>query len=337
MFLVDDETGQLELMRSILSKMKDDLEIECFTHPVDALAAMKTSPAQIVISDIRMPQMDGLEFIRQIRQNYPDTIIAILSAYSDFSYARQAISFSVVDYLVKPVNRRELKALLDNIYDRLTPREFPYIPPREFEKLERSVVSAVCQANPVLAESAIEQFLEKANMQTLPGSHILTAQNFSHLMLLLHRQAGMELPDSVFHDINSCRSLEELCALVRTHTSRLLGQRQTADGQSSSHIVDEIIQYIETHLEQELSLSSIAQQFHFNASYLSNLFKRQTGTGLKEYMIQRRMERAKELLSSTDLKIHQISEKCGYEDDSYFVQLFKRQTGLSPSQYRKRK
>lgn len=337
MFLVDDENGQLELMRSILSKMKEDLEIECFTQPSDALEAMRKSPAHIVISDIRMPQMDGLSFIRQIRQDYPDTIIAILSAYGDFSYAKQAIAFSVVDYLVKPVNRQELKALLDNIYARLHPKEFPYVAPRDFEKLERSVISAVCQGNSELAASAMEQFLAKADGQTLPGSHILTAQNFSHLMLALHRQVGMEITDTVFHDIDSCTSLEELCMLVQTHIAEFLHHRRKPDDQSSSHIIDEIIQYMEEHLEQDISLNSIAREFHFNTSYLSNLFKRQTGTGLKEYMTQRRMERAKDLLCSTNLKIQQIASKCGYEDDSYFVQLFKRQTGFSPSQYRKRK
>lgn len=336
LFLVDDEYGQLELMRRILLKMKEDLEIECFTRPQDALSAMQIAPARIIISDIRMPQMDGLSFIRQIRQEYPDTVIAILSAYGDFSYARQAMAYSVADYLVKPVNRRELQKLMDDIYARLRPKEFPHIPPKEYEHLERSLISAVCQGKEELAAEAMEQFLKQSRKQKLSGSPTAAIQNFSHIMFVLHRQLGIEIPDAVFRDLDSCHSLQELCALIQDCITKNLKKRLALNEQGTACIIEEITHYIEENLEKDLSLHAIAQQFHFNPSYLSSLFKRQTGRGLKEYMIQRRIERAKGLLTDSDLKVQQIASRCGYEDDSYFVQLFKRQTGLSPSQYRRK-
>lgn len=336
LFLVDDEYGQLELMRRILLKMKEDLEVECFTRPLDALSAMQISPAQIIISDIRMPQMDGLTFIRQIRQEYPDTIIAILSAYGDFSYARQAMAYSVADYLVKPVNRQDLKKLMDDIYARLKPRAFPHIPAKEYEHLERSLISAICQGKEEPAVQAMEQFLERNIKQKPSGSPAAAIQNFSHIMLVLHRQLGMEIPDAVFRELESCHSLQELCALLQDCIVKNLQRHRALNEQGTARIIGEITQYIEENLEKDLALNTIAQQFHFNPSYLSSLFKRQTGTGLKEYMIQRRIERAKGLLTDSDLKIQQIASRCGYEDDSYFVQLFKRQTGLSPSQYRRK-
>lgn len=336
LFLVDDEYGQLELMRNVLLKMKEDLKIECFTRPQNALSAMQISPARIIISDIRMPQMDGLSFIQKIRQEYPDTIIAILSAYGDFSYARQAMAYSVTDYLVKPVNRRELQKLMDDIYAKLKPKEFPRIPPKEYEHLERSLVSAVCLAKEELAVQAMEQFLEQSKRYRLFDSTARVMQNFSHIIFVLRRQPGMKIPDSVFRDLNSCHSLPELCTLIQNCIIKNMEKRLSRNEQGTASIIGEITQYIEENLEKDLSLHGIAQQFHFNPSYLSSLFKRQTNRGLKEYMIQRRMERAKGLLTGSNLKIQQIAARCGYEDDSYFVQLFKRQTGLSPSQYRRK-
>ncbi len=216
LFLVDDEYGQLELMRRILLKMKEDLEVECFTRPLDALSAMQISPAQIIISDIRMPQMDGLTFIRKIRQEYPDTIIAILSAYQG--------------------------------------KEEP-------------------------AVQAMEQFLERNRTQKLSGSPAAAIQNFSHIMLVLHRQLGMEIPDAVFRELESCHSLQELCALLQDCIVKNLQRRRALNEQGTVRIIGEITQYIEENLEKDLTLNTIAQQFHFNPSYLSSLFKRQTGTG----------------------------------------------------------
>ena len=336
LFLVDDENGQLDLMEQILKKMNSNLEIHCFTQPKDALAAMKQNPAHIIISDIRMPQMDGLTFIRQIRQNYSDTIIAILSAYGDFSYAKKAMSYSVVDYLVKPVNRQELQNLLNNILSRLEPLNFPYISPKEFEQLERSVMSAVYQSDLDEISHILEQFTELVRGRDLTCSRAVIVQNFGHLLLILYRHLNLELSDEIFRHFESCSSLEQFSSVALSQIKQIVNDRKAIEKQSSSHTIDEIIHYIEKNLGKELSLMSIAEQFHFNSSYLSNLFKKQTGMGLKEYIIGRRIEHAKDLLCNTNWKIQQISAKCGYEDVSYFVQIFKKHTGFSPSQFRKR-
>lgn len=336
LFLVDDENGQLELMEQILKKMNSELEILCFTSPKDALESMRRNPAHIIISDIRMPQMDGLTFIRLIRRQYPDTVIAILSAYGDFSYARQAMTYSVIDFLVKPVNRQELQELLNNILTRLAPQNFPYISPKEFEQLERSVISAVYESSSEKVNTIMEQFLRSYSGRELTCSRTVTIQNFCHLSLVLHRQLSLEPSDMVFKDFDSCTSLPQLCESVQHHILRIIEERKKIEKQSGAHIVDEITQFIEKNLDKELSLHSIARQFHFNPSYLSNLFKKQTGTGLKEYIVGRRIEYAKDLLCNTEWKIHQISVKCGYEDVSYFVQMFKKHTGFSPGQFRKR-
>ncbi len=104
-------------------------------------------------------------------------------------------------------------------------------------------------------------------------------QNFSHIMLVLHRQLGMEIPDAVFRELESCHSLQELCALLQDCIVKNLQRRRALNEQGTVRIIGEITQYIEENLEKDLTLNTIAQQFHFNPSYLSSLFKRQTGTG----------------------------------------------------------
>ena len=74
----------------------------------DALELLEAVPVELVITDIRMPVMDGLELARQISERKLQAKVIILSGYEDFSYAHQALKYSVSDYLLKPVSKEEL-------------------------------------------------------------------------------------------------------------------------------------------------------------------------------------------------------------------------------------
>lgn len=96
-----------------------------------------------------------------------------------------------------------------------------------------------------------------------------------------------------------------------------------------------IKQFIDEHYKENLTLDSLAKTMHMNKYYLVHSFNRYLGTSPINYMIERRIEESKNLLSSTDFSILQISTIMGFSSQSYFSQAFKKSTGLSPNQYRK--
>ena len=93
--------------------------------------------------------------------------------------------------------------------------------------------------------------------------------------------------------------------------------------------------YLETHLNQPLSLVRVARAASVSASHLSALFTAEFGVGPMRYLQRLRLERARWLLSNPYLRIHEISEACGYEDVNYFTRLFRRSFGMSPGRWRK--
>jgi len=117
---------------------------------------------------------------------------------------------------------------------------------------------------------------------------------------------------------------EKYCRLVRKHTLK-----------HYSMPVRKAIIAIESGLNTDLSLSALAKQQGVSQSYLSRLFKKETETNITEYINQRRMERAENLLVSTRLQIQTIAQHCGIMDVQYFSRLFKKTKGLSPAEYRK--
>lgn len=119
-FLVDDEIVVREGIRSnfpwdetdfVLAGEAPDGEI--------ALSMLQDVKPDILITDIRMPFMDGLELCRQVSRTMPWVYIIILSGYDDFSYAREAISLGVNEYLLKPVSGQELRIVLERIAERI--------------------------------------------------------------------------------------------------------------------------------------------------------------------------------------------------------------------------
>jgi AraC family transcriptional regulator len=98
--------------------------------------------------------------------------------------------------------------------------------------------------------------------------------------------------------------------------------------------LQQAIDYIHAHLDRDLSLFQIASIINISPTYFASLFKRATGTSPHQYVIQQRVERAKSLLSKTDMAIADIALQVGFSSQSHLTQQFKRLTGVTPKQVR---
>ena len=118
--LVDDEE---EVRRGIIRKMEwESLGFEVAgdaENGEEALEKVEQLQPDVVITDIRMPYMDGLTLTRRIRQKYPSMRVLIFSGFDDFEYAQQAIKLNVTEYILKPVNVEELSEILTRVRENL--------------------------------------------------------------------------------------------------------------------------------------------------------------------------------------------------------------------------
>jgi two-component system response regulator YesN len=95
-----------------------------------------------------------------------------------------------------------------------------------------------------------------------------------------------------------------------------------------------VMSHIEAHFFRKIPLEELARLINISTDYLEHLFKQETGTNCKEYIIQVRMRRAGDLLRNTDYTVDELSRQVGYDNPNYVSSLFKKKRGLTPLEYR---
>lgn len=103
---------------------------------------------------------------------------------------------------------------------------------------------------------------------------------------------------------------------------------------ASGDKVDGAIAFIQKNYSREISLQETASSLGISANYLSNLFRKKREQGFVEYLVEYRIQKAKELLLHSNCKVHEISHMVGFREAKYFIRTFKKETGMSPTSYR---
>lgn len=135
--------------------------------------------------------------------------------------------------------------------------------------------------------------------------------------------------------IDNERTELKLTEATKAYVTKVIQYVQEEKKDKDIRPVREVKTYLEENYHQEISLNDLADIVSLNASYLSALFKKETGMTYTEYVMFCRLEKAKELLADTGKSIAEIADAVGYHDTRHFSKLFTRNIGLKPSEYRK--
>lgn len=208
---------------------------------------------------------------------------------------------------------------------------------------ENRLMQAISQGRSHAAELMLANFSEAALEQRAPEP-IRNTKNYTIILNTIMRKAaeqggvhpiyidrvssGFALRIEALATWQECSALwqemaRKYCLLVKKHANR-----------PYSPLVQKVIARIEFDLAADLSLKANADALNVNASYLSTLFKKETGTTLTDYVNRKRVEHAIFLLNTTTSSISAVGQRCGIQDDNYFTKIFKKYTNKTPKQYR---
>jgi len=184
--LVDDERLILRGLSTVVPWAELGCEVAGTAHDgADGLEQIRKLRPDIVLTDIRMPNMDGLTMLAAIRSEFPEIQMSVLTAYRDFDYARQAITLGVCRYLLKPSDLEELKDAVRQMVSRLD----------AMPRLREETVDdeSVREAGNHLVKAALAYMKEHCTEQHLSlgdvADHVYVSQ--WHLSKLLNREMGV--------------------------------------------------------------------------------------------------------------------------------------------------
>lgn len=175
---------------------------------------------------------------------------------------------------------------------------------------------------------------------TVDDLHQHAAQAYYSIALVLYAKLtrlGLQDPTGErgkLLDLEGHDSMKEAFRYLRRTAEGIFAFKQMDERGKTAHVIDRVCQYIEEHLDQDVTLVHLAERYYFNPSYLSRLFKQERGINISEYIEKCRIRRAKELLKEGDLKVRDVAPLVGYDAAHSFTRFFKKATGLTPQEYR---
>lgn len=305
---------------------------------VDAMQIMEKVKPEIVISDIRMPVMDGTVLCRQIYEKYPDTVILILSAYEDFKVAQLALRYNVKGYILKPLNRKSLIIIEEMVKSAVRRKSNLELCRKIVSNGYSDYLEKIIVDNNV---TALEEFLSQLSRIAEDAA----AGNMNIWMNVLtpitgYRYKKRNTDSKLLFEEE--RQMKEI--LGRLETSQKISYirekylaAMNEEHNQNGNIIWEIQKVIkEEFAEPDLNVNRLGDMFHMSPVYLGSLFVERTGVKLMDYITEKRLEYACEQLRSSTLPVKDIAEASGYPDSSYFARVFRRKVGMSPVDYRQK-
>ncbi|MCQ2982749.1 MAG: response regulator [Treponemataceae bacterium] len=348
--VVDDERTIREGIVHLTDWQRHDCMVTgSFGSAREALSYLELNQADIVITDIRMPGMDGLELCRRINETYPAIRCIVLTAYSDFSYARQALRNGVSDYIVKNEFLEELPKALERCEGSLTAGEKKYcvVSGRletsgpEKNDIERTLdhILTLCLVNAefrlTLDGTDCSIFITCDESAAVDAASL--KGNFSAVVLMVQEFLGCSMQFGIGSFVSQLSDMP-----LSLQQSRIALEESAAGPatvlvyEKKEQLVQKIERYLASHYAEDVNLTAMSSELNYSTSYLSRKYKELSGTTITEKLTEIRMEQACRLLTQDgSMKIYEIAEQVGISDPAYFTNTFMKYKGMSPSEYKK--
>jgi len=322
----------------------------------EALEWLERYYADICVTDIRMPRMDGLELIRQINVRHPGMKCVIVSSYDDFSFAKSAMALHVTDYILKPIEREALRNALDKAKAHLRRERLDRAHKIVAERLNEShglmkywvdvIQTRQADKYPLLVVDTLlmmESWIETDYymLDSLSAAWIDMVEKQAKVSISASSEESAMNAGFGFEREQLLRTDERYyfrLAAVQRLESRLLylfdRLKQNVHSENAK-LVYQVKQLIEQHYNEKINVAELADQIPISRSYLAVRFKQSTGTTVSAYLTEVRMNKAKLLLLDHQMKVYEVAHRVGYENGEHFAKLFKDHCGVTPKEYRK--
>ncbi len=207
--------------------------------------------------------------------------------------------------------------------------------------LERDLMRAIGQRDKSESKHILNQLFGYIFLMTSNDFEQAKSRIYE-LLVLISRTAinvgadadsTLKISHTYRQDLSKLKNMDDLCFWLTNVTEKYIDSLFTYIDIKHGDAIHKVVQYIRTNYSEKITLDDMATMVYLSPSYFSRIFKHELGTSFSAYLTMVRIEKSKEMLLHSNLKLIDISIACGFSDQSYFTKIFKKNVGMLPLKY----
>ena len=371
LFAEDELLVRLGLQNSI-PWSKYEMEVAALAdNGMEAYRLFEEIHPDILITDLRMEGMDGLELVKRVREIDKECAIVVISCLNDFETLRKLIPYNINAYVLKAsISIDEVCNVLEQTKEylisigRTAKKVIPDLEKTEdiiskyllgdtvisleddFEIFEHLLLFSLEEENKDKINKLAMDFIYELVNRQIPGEMLVPLKDKE--FCVFYRSTEKKMDERIKRINNSIGDFLGVRFKI-THSSRRKAENLkdwfdrayvqqyeiNIDENSGKALIQKSIEYMQEHFRESLTLTDISRTIGLSVSYFSYLFKQETGKNYIEYLNEIRLFATMKDLMNTDEKVVVVAQKNGFQNLEYFSRYFKKQTGESPARWRK--
>ncbi len=371
LFAEDELLVRLGLQNSI-PWSKYEMEVAALAdNGMEAYRLFEEIHPDILITDLRMEGMDGLELVKRVREIDKECAIVVISCLNDFETLRKLIPYNINAYVLKAsISIDEVCNVLEQTKEylisigRTAKKVIPDLEKTEdiiskyllgdavisleddFEIFEHLLLFSLEEENKDKINKLAMDFIYELVNRQIPGEMLVPLKDKE--FCVFYRSTEKKMDERIKRINNSIGDFLGVRFKI-THSSRRKAENLkdwfdrayvqqyeiNIDENSGKALIQKSIEYMQEHFRDSLTLTDISRTIGLSVSYFSYLFKQKTGKNYIEYLNEIRLLATMKDLMNTDEKVVVVAQKNGFQNLEYFSRYFKKQTGESPARWRK--
>ena len=371
LFAEDELLVRLGLQNSI-PWSKYEMEVAALAdNGMEAYRLFEEIHPDILITDLRMEGMDGLELVKRVREIDKECAIVVISCLNDFETLRKLIPYNINAYVLKAsISIDEVCNVLEQTREylisigRTAKKVIPDLEKPEdiiskyllgdavisleddFEIFEHLLLFSLEEENKDKINKLAMDFIYELVNRQIPGEMLVPLKDKE--FCVFYRSTEKKMDERIKRINNSIGDFLGVRFKI-THSSRKKAENLkdwfdrayvqqyeiNIDENSGKALIQKSIEYMQEHFRESLTLTDISRTIGLSVSYFSYLFKQETGKNYIEYLNEIRLLATMKDLMNTDEKVVVVAQKNGFQNLEYFSRYFKKQTGESPARWRK--
>ncbi|MFD3261679.1 response regulator [Paenibacillus lentus] len=328
--IVDDESVIREGIMRTIQRAYPQYDIYLAANPEEAIQLLRSCPIEVVLTDILMPGMTGLELMQLSKRGYPHVKWVIISAYSEFNYAKEAIKLGAIDYLLKPIGKELLLDMIDKLKELMD------------QEAEKARESKMLRSNlNFLREAVFQRWASGLDIGGMDMTSVIANHpRFQLIMVKMESDRAVHLEHFIIDNVLTELTTQYGRGFVATYDAKsLLGLITVDDEKSMERMLEELRTYLKQYIRVPFQIMHSDVLHDFNAvpvevqrmhqDSVNHEFEYYATGGNEIIEVAIQYIRA---YYNTDLSLEKVASIV-YLNPVYFSQVFKQKTGYGFKEY----